>query len=230
MTVLTLGDLQFEVRRSDRRRTLDLTVERDGSLILTAPTDVAAARLKRFAEQKRFWVYKKLAAKAALPPALPVRKYVTGEGFSYLGRSHRLQIVEGQDAAVKLEAGRFKMRRDIVSQGRDAMIGWYTAHAQPWLTTRVSQYVGRVRVKPVDVTIKDLGFRWGSCGKTGRLYFHWQVILLPPRIVDYIAVHELAHLREPHHTPNFWHSVERVLPDWQQRRRWLTQNGNQFVI
>lgn len=230
MTSLVLGDLELEVRRSDRRRTLGLTVERDGSLVLTAPPDVADARLERFAKQKRSWIYQKLAAKEALSPALPVRRYVTGEGFPYLGRSYRLQLVAEQDAAVKLEGGRFKMRRDAVAQGRAAMIRWYTARAQPWLAARVARDAGRARVALSAVTVQDLGFRWGSCGKGGRLYFHWQSILLPPRIVDYVVVHELVHLREPHHTPAFWRGVERLMPDWEQRRRWLAEHGHELMV
>ena len=230
MTSLVLGDLQLEVRRSDRRRTLGLTVERDGSLVLTAPPDVAEARLEQFARQKRFWIYQKLAAKEALPPALPVRKYVTGEGFPYLGRSYRLQLVAEQDALVKLEAGRFKMRRDVAGQGRATMVRWYTDHAQPWLAARVARYASRACVEASAVTVQDLGFRWGSCGKGGHLYFHWQSIQLPPRIVDYVVVHELVHLREPHHTPAFWRSVERTMPDWEQRRRWLAEHGHELMV
>ncbi len=64
----------------------------------------------------------------------------------------------------------------------------------------------------------------------GRLYFHWQTILLPPRIVDYVVVHELVHLREPHHTPAFWRAVERILPDWAPRRRWLAEHGHELLV
>lgn len=230
MTSLVLGDLQFEVRRSGRRRTLGLTVERDGSLVLSAPPGVADARLERFAEQKRFWIYEKLAAKTALPPALPVRAFVTGEGFPYLGRSHRLQLVAELDVPVKLDAGRFKMRREDATRGRATMVRWYTAHAQPWLAARVARYADRIRVSPGAVTVQDLGYRWGSCGKRGRMYFHWQCILLPPRIIDYIVVHELVHLREPHHTPEFWRAVERAMPDWEPRRRWLAEHGRSFMV
>ena len=230
MTSLRLGDLQFEVRRSDRRRTLGLTVERDGSLVLSAPPNVADARLERFAKQKRFWVYQKLAAKEALPAPLPTRQYVTGEGFHYLGRSHRLQLVPAQDVPVKLEGGRFKMRRAEAAQGRSTRVCWYADHAQPWLTVRVARYANRARVEPSAVVVQDLGFRWGSCGKGGRLYFHWQSILLPPRIIEYIVVHELVHLREPHHTPDFWRAVERAMPDWEHRRGWLAQHGREFMM
>lgn len=230
MTILSIGDLQFEVRRSGRRQTVGLTVERDGSLILSAPPDVAEDRLERFAKQKRFWIYQKLADKEARPPALRVREYVTGEGFPYLGRSYRLQVVAEQDVPVKLEAGRFKIRRDEADRGRAAMVRWYTAHARTWITARLERYAGRAQIRPTAIAVQDLGFRWGSCGKSGRLYFHWQSILLPPRVVDYIVVHELVHLAEPHHSQNFWRAVERALPDWEERRRWLRQYGNQFTI
>lgn len=230
MTTLTLGDLKFEVRRSESRRILELTVERDGSLVLSAPGEVPLARLERFARQKRFWVYQKLAAKEALPPSRPARRFVTGEGFPYLGRSHRLQLVATLDVPVKLADGRLKMRRSEAVRGRAALVRWYAAHAQPWLAERVQRHAGRVRVEPTSVTVQDLGFRWGSCGKGGQLHFHWQAILLPPRIIDYIVVHELAHLREPHHTPAFWRLVERAMPDWEQRRRWLADHGGEFMV
>ncbi len=225
MTSLVLGDLRFDVRRSDRRRTLGLTVERDGSLVLSAPPEVADSRLERFAKEKRFWVYHKLAGKETLPRALPVRKFVTGEGFPYLGQSHRLQLVAELDVPVKLDAGRFKMRRGDTAHGRANMIRWYTTHAQPWLAARVERYAGRARVEPGAVTVQDLGFRWGSCGKGGRLYFHWRAILLPPRIVDYIVVHELVHLSEPHHSPGFWRRVERAMPGFAARKQWLAENA-----
>lgn len=70
-----------------------------------------------------------------------------------------------------------------------------------------------------------LGYRWGSCGSRGALNFHWKTILLPPRIIDYILVHELVHIHEPHHTPAFWTRVERVLPDYAARKEWLAGNG-----
>lgn len=230
MTWLTLGDLRFEVRRSERRRTLGLTVERDGSLVLSAPPGIPPARLERFAKEKRFWVYEKLAAKEALPAPRSARLYVTGEGFPYLGRSYRLQLVDKQEVPMKLEAGRFKMRRGDASRGRSLMVRWYTEHALHWLQDRVARHAGHVRVQPSVVTVQDLGYRWGSCGKDRRLNFHWQTILLPPRIIDYIVVHELVHLAMPHHTPGFWRAVKAALPDWEVRRQWLAEQGPTLTL
>ncbi|MCG8417721.1 MAG: M48 family metallopeptidase [Proteobacteria bacterium] len=222
---MTVDDLRFEVRRSENRRTVQVTVDRQGELILSAPAACAPSVMERFVRDKRFWIYTKLAEKEALQPAVAEKEYVSGEGFSYLGRSHRLLLVASQNVPVKLEAGRFKMRRADAPKGREHMIRWYTDHAQPWLARRVGGYAGRVRVKPSDVIVQDLGYRWGSCGKGEKLYFHWKTILLPPRIVEYIVVHELVHLHEVHHTPEFWRRVERAMPDFAARKLWLAENA-----
>jgi predicted metal-dependent hydrolase len=90
----------------------------------------------------------------------------------------------------------------------------------------VVEHAARMEVAPAGVQVQDLGYRWGSCGKGDWLYFHWKTILLPPRIAEYVVVHEMAHLHEPHHTPEFWRRVERVLADFERRKEWLQLHGS----
>lgn len=225
MNELRVGDLTFELRTSTRRRTMQITVDRGGELVFSAPPDCPAERMERFIRQKRFWIYTKLAEKEALRPRAVHKEYRSGEGFPYLGRNYRLLLVSGQDVPVKLEDGRFKMSRAVVHDGRGQMIEWYRAHAQPWLAKRVERWAPRVGVQPSSVTVQDLGYRWGSCGKDARLNFHWKLVLLPPRIIEYVIVHELAHVHEAHHTPEFWQRVERALPDFARKKQWLAEQG-----
>ncbi|WP_319941479.1 M48 metallopeptidase family protein [Halomonas jincaotanensis] len=75
------------------------------------------------------------------------------------------------------------------------------------------------------VRVQDLGYRWGSCSKSNRVYFHWKTILLPRHIAEYEVVHELVHLHEPHHTPAFWRRLARTMPDYEQRKTWLARHG-----
>ncbi|WP_437854782.1 M48 family metallopeptidase [Sorangium sp. So ce363] len=228
MTALVVGDLEFQVRRSDRRRTLEITIDRDGQLLLSAPSTTAPAQLERFARAKQFWVYQKLAAKETLPPKALARQFVSGEGFPYLGRTFRLLLVPELDVPVKLEAGRFKMRRADAVDGHAHMVRWYAAHARPWLEARVERYAGRIEVQPGRLVVQDLGYHWGSCGKGGRLYFHWKTILLPPRVVEYVVLHELVHLIEPHHGSAFWQRLARVMPDYEARKAALAEMGRQL--
>lgn len=226
MSLLTVDDLRFEVRRSARRKSVQITVERDGELVLSAPDECSIRVMERFVREKRFWIYTKLAEKDALSVAPSTKRCVNGEGFPYLGRSYRLLIVSEQDKPVKLEQGRFKIARAAVTEGgRDNMIRWYTERAHPWLDQRVERYRRRIGVEPTGLSVQDLGYRWGSCSRTGRLHFHWRTILLAPGIVEYVVVHELVHLIEPHHTPAFWSRVERAMPDFAARKQLLAEHG-----
>jgi hypothetical protein len=93
------------------------------------------------------------------------------------------------------------------------------------LSGKVEDFTARMEVMPADVRVQDLAYRWGSCGKGDWLFFHWKTILLPARIAEYVVVHEMAHSREPHDTPEFWRRVERAMPDHEGRKAWLLSHG-----
>lgn len=222
---IQVDDLHFTIRRSARRRTMQITVERTGELILSAPPEVGIAQLREFVSEKRFWIYTKLAEKDRLQRQVPRKEFVGGEGFLYLGRSHRLKVVDDQDCPLKLVNGRFALRHDAQAGAREHFIRWYSERARVWLSGRVADYQSRMEVAPAGVKVQDLGYRWGSCGKGDWLYFHWKTILLPARVAEYVVVHEIAHLHEPHHTPSFWLRIERAMPDYAQRKTWLAEHG-----
>lgn len=231
--VLVLGDLTFDLSFSPRRRTIGITLERDGHLTITAPAHTGREAIEAVALRKRGWVYKKLAQRGLL--AQPMGKeYVSGEGFAYLGRTYRLLPVAPETGPItpplRLQHGRFLLRRDAVARARQHFIAWYTDHARPWLERRASLLAGRIGVAPAAVEVRDLGYRWGSCNVTGSLNFHWRVALLPPSIAEYIVAHELVHLRAPHHDQEFWSRVRRVMPDYDRRKIWLAEQGGRYDL
>ncbi len=229
---LTVAGLDFEVQLSGARRSIGITVDRDGSLIVNAPNDCDEAELIAFAHDKRMWVYKKLAEKDLLLSQRPTKEFVCGEGFAYLGRSHRLQLTDRQGDPVKLERGRLVMRRDIATgcRGGQAMINWYRTRAQRWLERRVGPWAQRMGVAPSTIDVRDLGYRWGSLGKSDRVNFHWATIQLPPTLLDYVIVHELAHVHAPNHTPEFWLRVERAMPTYQAAKLELARVGSKLWL
>ncbi|MFC1791049.1 M48 family metallopeptidase [Gemmatimonadota bacterium] len=229
MTVLTVDDLVFELRRSARRKTLEIIIDRGGELVVAAPEDTAEEAIRRFIHKKRFRVYTKLAEKEKLRPTRGPKEYVSGESFHYLGRTYRLLLVDDQDAPMKLLGGRFRLLRSDAAGGKKRFIHWYTDHARPWLTERMKPWAERVGVSPGTVEVRPLGHRWASCSPNGRVNFHWATIQLPPSIIDYLIVHELVHLHEHDHTPGFWKRVERAMPDFASRKQWLAENGAEYV-
>jgi len=230
---LQINKLIFTVRRSERRKTIGITVDRDGSLILRAPVECPSAQLERIAKEKLLWTYTKLAEKKLLfRPARP-KKFIDGEGFYYLGESYRLLLVDPQaikskTLPLKLQDDWFMLRRDERPRAEQHFVDWYTRQAREWFRKRVTRFAARVDVQPQGIDVRRLGFRWGSCSPQGRLNFHWRTILLPPEMIDYIIVHELVHLREPRHSAEFWRRVERVIPDYIQRKHWLSENGGKL--
>ncbi len=228
---LTIDDLEFELRRSPKRRTVGITVDRAGELILHAPVDLPVEAIERIATDKQLWIHSKLATKERLSAEVSEKEYVSGEGFYYLGRSHRLKLVDDAGPTpLRLYRGRFELRRDRAEQGRDLYIRWYRSHAGPWIQRRLELWTPRVGAEPSEIVIRSLGNRWGSCTLDGKLLFHWRTILLPPSIIDYLLVHELVHLQEPLHSPEFWQRLERTMPDYHQRKHWLAQHGAEYSI
>jgi predicted metal-dependent hydrolase len=137
--------------------------------------------------------------------------------------------VKGQPP-LRLYQSRFELQRDAQARGREEFIRWYCDHLRSILATQIAALVKRVGASPRSVQVRELRYRWGSCGHKGDLYFHWRVAMLPRTMIEYVVVHELVHLIEPHHTNAFWDRVERVVSDWCDRKQWLAQNGVSYNL
>ncbi|MBQ0977863.1 M48 family metallopeptidase [Micromonospora sp. M61] len=215
---MLIGDLQFAVRESSRRATVGITVDRDGSLQLHAPAACPPDALAAWAHSKRIWVYRKLAEKDLLLSTRPTKEFVSGEGFSYLGRSHRLLVADAE--SVRMDRGRIVMPRAAITSGTagTALIQWYRSRGKHWLPGRLVPWSARTALRARAVEVRDLGYRWGSLSRNGTLNVHWATLQLAPRLIDYVLVHELAHIPHPQHTPQFWATVERAMPDYERRK------------
>lgn len=103
----------------------------------------------------------------------------------------------------------------------------YRSQAREAISRRAAYFAPLMGVSYNRIAIKETKTRWGSCSAKGNLNFHWKLILMPAEILDYVVVHELAHLKEMNHSPRFWAQVEKMLPDYRQRRRWLKEHGGE---
>lgn len=232
MKTATFDDLIFELRESPQRRTLEIIVDRDGSLVLATPPAVQSEVLEQFVEENLVWVYGKLAEKEAQAgPTLP-REYVSGEGFPYLGRSYRLKVVDDVEcqSPLRLYRSRFELRRDAIPEARAHFIRWYTVHLRPVLDRHIAGLAHRIGARPRQVHIRDLGYRWGSRGRRYEVYFHWKVAMLPYPMIEYLVAHELVHLIDRNHTTAFWELLERVVPDCASRQQWLRVHGGEYDL
>jgi predicted metal-dependent hydrolase len=233
---IEIDELVFSVKRSTRRRTIGVTVERDKSLVAHLPQEVALDEATKLIASKLLWVHQKLAeqAESAREDVFRIPEFVDGEGFHLLGKHYRLKLVDVPKnvtgvPSVRFEGDRLLLRREQAASGDKRIEEYYTRAAYPYLNESVQRWKRTVGVEPARfVQVMDLGYRWGSCSADGTLNFHWRVMQLPPRMIDYIVVHELVHLEVPDHSSLFWTRLRRVLPDYQGRRRWLLDKGGRL--
>ena len=219
--VLVIDNLEFEVRRSPRRKTLGLTVDRAGELIVQSPVTANQAELLKWVEQKLLWVHQKLLCKEAHRRGTNKLEMVSGESIAYLGRNYRLKIVKEQPVPLRFDGQWYYLReRDRLEAPRHFQ-SWYQKTGTEWLNRRLQFWEPKAGIVVSKIAVCNLGFRWGSCGKNGVLHFHWRLLHLPVRLVDYVIAHELVHLHERNHTPEFWKILGRILPDWSERKEEL---------
>ncbi|MFE0949643.1 M48 family metallopeptidase [Streptomyces mutabilis] len=222
---LHIGGLVIEVHPVPGRKSVRVTVERDARIVATVPIGTDHTALEQLLRGRLPWLYSKVRSREADAEQRPLRRFVDGEGFLYLGRSHRLRIVDEAPHPVALAQGRLRLRRDCKDAAADALVAWYVERGKQWLPRRVGPWAKTLDAPPADLIVRPLGYRWGSCSARGALNIHWAVMQLPPALVDYVLVHELAHMHVRNHSPEFWRTVARALPDYESRRERLEEWG-----
>lgn len=230
-----IRDIEYRLLDGADRKTTDIIIERDGSICVRPPLHMSAEQVDAIVENKRIWIYKNLAEWKELNTARVKREWKNGESFLYLGRNYRFGFIDEPATALQLKDGRFYASRSIFENAgesalRDAFIDFYTQKGIERLKKRVDYFTPKVGVTCNKVIVKDLGFRWATCSVNGDLSFHWKCMMAPSKVIDYIIVHELCHLHHRDHTTAFWNEVDKILPDYYERKEWLRINGASLDI
>jgi len=221
---LTYKDIEYDLSRS-QRKTASIYIERDGRISVLVPDSWSDEQVEHVLERKRPWIYRGLAEWEDLNATRVEREFVSGEGFLYLGSSYRLTLVERQNEPLTLKDGWFRLRADEVAKATEHFKEFYRSKGLERLPKRVAYYQAKMGVEATGVRVMDLKNRWASCSADQKVNFHWKCLMAPLRVLDYIVVHELAHLLHEHHTQAFWGTVDKVMPDYRDRKEWLRLNG-----
>lgn len=220
----TLG-APVEVRRHPGARRLTLRVSRTRrAIIVTLPLQCDLDEAGSFLNRNIAWVRERLES---LPRPVQFRD---GAFMPFRGRTHRIVLagpVRRGSIVSRIEGGPFPElhvtgRKDHAPR---RLVDWLMEEARRDLDTAVAHHAARLGVRPKKLAIRDQSSRWGSCSSTGALSFSWRLVLAPPPILDYVAAHEVAHLKEMNHGPKFWALVRKTYPDLDQAKRWLQIYG-----
>lgn len=239
---ITFGQktINFSITRSARRKkTIALSIEPTGYVLVRAPINTPYPRLTQIVESKAEWIIRKLSSLDSTPP--PAKKeFVSGESFPMLGRHLRFKVL--QDSNIKKPVARMHRGRlevilnTINNNGRssmeikDAITKWYRLQAAERIPERTRIYAKKMGIKEPEVFIRDQQKRWGSCNAKGILRFNWRIIMAPMSLIDYVVVHELCHLKYMNHSKSFWKYLGMIMPDYEKRARSLKENGIGFQI
>jgi predicted metal-dependent hydrolase len=221
---LQVAGVALDIRERSRS-TMEITIDRDGSIFVAVPEGTPDQPILDFVGRKQDWIHRKLLEKGEFLPSMPRKEIANGEGFQYLGRSYRLLLVDDLDAEVKLSRGRLCLRQGGGVQPEVAIKRWYATNGKAWARKRMRLWTERCALDGAQVEIRDLGYRWGSFTHPSQVNLHWASLQLRPALIDYVLVHEMTHASHQAHDGAFWSAVERVLPDYRGRRSELGLAG-----
>ena len=237
--MVRFGDtsIEYEVRRSQRRKkTVQVTVD-GGGVQIAAPTTTPDGELQAIVRKRAPWILKH-AHEDAL--GIVPKRFVSGETLPYLGRNVRLVLEPKDEGAPEIRFDHWRFRVSIpdslegeerYQRIRRAIVDWYRTRAAARMRSGVQIWWPRLGngVEP-QILIRNQRQRWGSCAPDGTLRFNWRVMMLEPSLVEYVIVHELVHLRIKNHSQDFWQTLASVLPDVEHRRRRLSEAGKTLPL
>ena len=234
------SEIEYSIKRSDYRNSVDVAVDPKEGVIVTCPSETPEVDIENVVLKKAPWVLRKMKKVSEVAVEPPEREYVSGESFLYLGRHYRLKVIEDQfpdSSEVKLKGGRFWIHVPPISDEhsqqeiiQDALKSWFRRKAERKLKERAERYAPKIGVTIKGIVVKNQMKRWGSCTKGGVLHVNYRVAMAPMSVIDYVIVHELAHLKFPKHSNRFWKEIRKLLPDYERRKDWLRIHGPELSI
>lgn len=211
-----------------------ITVDWIHGVNVFAPPHLSSEELDQILHRKAPWILKKVSVLAEIHSGSQHKEFLSGEKFPYLGRNYKLKVKRGNVSSPTLnfQLGCFlaEIPKDFSEEKRKSHVKrllreWYIIHGEKKLKERLRIYSPRMELFPSKLTVTEHRMRWGSCTKKGAISIDWRVLMAPMRIVDYVLVHELAHLKHMNHSADFWRLIQSVIPDYEARKEWLRIHG-----
>ena len=219
-----LGNVRILIRKK-KRKTASIYIERDGAVSVYVPDHLSDDEVNALVAARKYQIYKNLAKWQLLNETRIEREAVNGESFLYLGRNYYLQFSE-EVKTIELRDDRFLVAEGKREKLADLFKEFYRERGKEYLPERVTYFADKMGLTPEAVTVLELKNRWASCSvKRSKLNFHWKVMMAPLTVIDYLIVHELAHLKFTKHDAPFWNEVDKVLPDYVKQKEWLKRYG-----
>jgi predicted metal-dependent hydrolase len=228
-TIDLLGnDVEFGVRRSSEATKPRIDVDIHGvTVIIPNSVDVQPTEVLR---ENAAWVVEKQRNFERHREKIPDRSFEGGETFPLLGTERELIIEPARSHSVTDTS--ICLRKSTVEQStvKQVLENVYRREARDHFSERADYYAEEMGVEYGKIEIRNQRTKWGSCSTTGTISLNWRLVMAPPEVVDYVVVHELAHLREANHDDVFWSLVAEYDPEYEDHAQWLEENSTQLIF
>ncbi len=220
--------IEYTLKRSRRRRSISLTIDEAG-LRVGAPWRASQSRIDAVLLTHARWIARKLEEWHARRP--PPFTWQAGAAVMALGETLTLTLDNAIPVTTR-DGSRLRVatNADDPAALEELVTAWLRDTAQGWFEQRAAHFAGVLDVRVQSIRLSNARTRWGTCHPDGRVHLNWRLIQAPPSLIDYVVVHELAHLREPNHSPRFWTWVAGVLPDYKERRQALRCDAYRYLL
>ncbi|MDQ7095182.1 SprT family zinc-dependent metalloprotease [Desulfosporosinus sp. PR] len=226
-----------EERRSKGYRRVTLSIL-DDRVRISAPKHVSAKQLKELLLAKQEWILTHWL-ESRQKQVRSSRQYLDGEHFPYRGQVLELRLRRYAQRSIRVSLEGLILRVDLpqdlaeVQGSADvpgAVMAWYKVQARKVLKHKLDEQAQRMQVIYQEFRLKDQKTRWGSCSTRGNLNLNWRIIMAPEEVIDYLVIHELAHLTHPNHSERFWQRVRAFMPEYPTWKKWLKDHGQELVL
>ena len=212
------------------RTTISLIVDKNGSLIVRAPIRASEKEIYRLLETKREWIERKQHEVRNRRALNPEKTFSNGEMYFFKGKQYPLKIVKNSHYSLEFTDNVFHLSEDVRKYGSEVFESFYKQNAKSYIVPRAMEIAEQLGINYQNIKISSAKKRWGSCSSAGNINFSLRLIMAPEGVIDYVIVHEFAHLWEMNHSPRFWQIVEKMMPDYREPYRILKEFGHLWEL
>jgi predicted metal-dependent hydrolase len=222
--------VSYSVKRSARARRVRLEMKRGTALTVILPRTYSLEHVTDIVKSKQRWILNTMT-RFENHPLFSEKNIVSGDVIAYLGKQLRVVAKKGKETIpVYLERNRLVVNSASGNgELRSMLQTWYKTQATNLIQEKADKWSAKLGVTHNRITIRGQKSRWGSCSRNGNLSYNWKLVMAPETVIDYVVIHELAHLKQMNHSKKFWQLVAAYCPEWRDCKKWLRNHESELA-
>ena len=227
--------VSLEIERRSYQRSINVHVKPSGLVKVTVGKTVPTKKIHQFLKAHRDWILKSQGEFALIRKKYPKKEFLEGELFLLYGRNYPLAFLPSQRRQPKFSIVQEQLLCECdlsavptQEEFKKTLQSFYKKTGKALLQQRVEYWGACMRLQPQSLSFRSQKTRWGSCSSKGHISLNWRLVAAPVDVLDYVVIHELAHLRHQNHSQKFWQLVEKYCGKHKQYKRWLREHHFAF--